>query len=303
MLRRSDIRIRDPFILRDGAAYYLYGTTTDAMTESRLSVFRSSDLETFTEPKTIFTPDTDAWALRELWAPEVHRYGGKFYLFVSILGKSGKRGVQIAVSDTPDGTFTPIADHPATPTENSCIDGTLYVEDGVPYIVYSLDWPFNYLEAEDIYSGEIWAMALTADLREPAGEPFRLFRSMDAPCSAGKPNVTQWQGKRAVRYGSDAPFLYRLKNGRLLILWSPYPVDTYVVCSAVSDSGSIRGTFRHRDTPVFGMNGGHPMLFTDTSGDLRMSIHLPERWNQERAVFLHVRETDDSLEVISDPRS
>ena len=53
--------------------------------------------------------------------------------------------------------------------------------------------------------------------------------------SAGKPNVTTWTGKRAVRYGSDAPFLYRLKNGKLLLLWSPYPIDTYVVCSAVSD--------------------------------------------------------------------
>lgn len=303
MLKRNDIRIRDPFILRDGPDYYLYGTTTDAMSESRLSVFRSRDLEEFSDPKIVFTPDADSWALRELWAPEVHRYGGRFYLFVSILGKSGRRGVQIAVSDAPDGVFTPIAGHPATPSENSCIDGTLYTENGMPYIVYSLDWPFNYLEKEGVYSGEIWAMALTADLREPVGRPFRLFRSMDAPCSAGKPNVCQWQGKRAVRYGSDAPFLHRLQNGKLLLLWSPYPVDTYVVCSAVSDSGSILGAFRHRETPVFDGNGGHPMLFTDSDGGLRMALHLPERWNEERAVFLRVRETEDSLEVVADPEN
>ena len=67
MIKREDIRIRDPFILtdRENQCYYMYGTTAlephsiDA--KNTFSVYRSYDLENFEEPKTIFDGEkTDA---------------------------------------------------------------------------------------------------------------------------------------------------------------------------------------------------------------------------------------------------
>ena len=60
MLRKEDIRIRDPFILPvpEEGCYYMYGTT--ALEEGSIaagitfSVYRTEDLEHFSEPKVVF---------------------------------------------------------------------------------------------------------------------------------------------------------------------------------------------------------------------------------------------------------
>jgi beta-xylosidase len=110
MLKRRDIRIRDPFILYEGGKYYMYATTG----EKTLSYYFGSDLENWEYGGVVFEIPDDFWAYKDVWAAEVHRYKGKFYLFVSLLGKNGLRGTQIAVSDTPNGKFVPIIDRAIT---------------------------------------------------------------------------------------------------------------------------------------------------------------------------------------------
>ena len=84
------MRIRDPFILTDSehGCYYMYGTI-DLLPDSygtlpTFSVCKSYDLEHFDEPKVIFDArKTSFWADRHFWAPEVHKYNGRYYLFGS----------------------------------------------------------------------------------------------------------------------------------------------------------------------------------------------------------------------------
>ena len=125
-----------------------------------------------------------SWAYKDLWAPEVHLYKGKYYMFLSLLGKNGLRGTEISFSDSPEGFFIPVCNNPLTPLDKSCIDGTLFVEDGRPYMVYSHDWPDNYIEELGVYIGEIWAIELNEDLNDSVGEPFVLFLSVDSNYSA-----------------------------------------------------------------------------------------------------------------------
>ena len=60
MLKREEIRIRDPFILTDKEAgcYYMYGTTNlhdgSLVAYPKFSVYKSYDLESFEEAKVIF---------------------------------------------------------------------------------------------------------------------------------------------------------------------------------------------------------------------------------------------------------
>jgi hypothetical protein len=48
-------------------------------------------------------------------------------------------------------------------------------------------------------------------------------------------------GRMVTRYGSDGLFLRKYDDGTLILTWSPYPENRYMVLSAVSDTGSIRG--------------------------------------------------------------
>ena len=59
MLKKSEIRIRDPFILTDkeNGCYFMYGTTALAPSSLRcnntFSVYKTYDLENFEEPKVV----------------------------------------------------------------------------------------------------------------------------------------------------------------------------------------------------------------------------------------------------------
>lgn len=295
VLKTKDIRIRDPFILAHDGVYYMYGTNCQNPEDNVLYVYKSIDLENWSSPSKIFCLGNETWATGELWAPEVHLYKGKFYMFLSLLGKHGKRGTQIFVCDTPDGIFEAICDRPATPYQRSCIDGTLYVENGTPYIVYSADWPDNYDEEKGCYVGEIWAVEMKADLKEQAGEPFRLFRSDESP-SSSVGTAVKIEGKDAIRFGSDGPFVTTLSNGNIILTWSPIPKRNYVVAAAISENG-IRGPWRHLDN-IFENNGGHAMFFDDFDGNKKMTIHYPELYPEERALVLPVEEKDGVLKLI-----
>ena len=291
-MRTEDLRIRDPYVVVYNDTYYMYRSF-----DEKIWVHKSLDLKEWDDGTEVYSVADDSWGTTDLWAPEVHLYKGKYYMFLSLLGRSGLRGTEISVSDTPDGRFVPITNEPATPHGRSCIDGTLYIEDEVPYIVYSADWPFNYIKERDCYVGEIWAQQLTEDLKERVGEAFRLFSSDEAPCSK-IPNICNYEGKDVTRYGSDAPFLQKLSDGTLYLTWSPFPDKTYIVASAVSDNGSIKGNWKHLDKPLFDGHGGHAMFFTDLCGKRKMCIHCPERPELERALFLDVEECCDGLKLI-----
>ena len=295
-MRRSDIRIRDPFILNENGVYYMYATSGD----KTLSYYRSVDLDNWEEGGIVFEIPENFWAYKDVWAGEVHKYRGNYYLFVSLLGKNGLRGTQIAVSDKPNGHFVPLTDCAVTPLDKSCIDGTLFVCDGKPYIFYSHDWPDNYVEEKEAYIGEIWCAELSEDLTAMKGQPTRLFSSDESPLSRIAPDKITWEGKQTVRYGSDAPFIQRLSDGTLYLTWSPYLDDHYVVLGVVSESGNVYGPWKHLERPLFEDNGGHAMFFDDAVGRKIMCIHAPERHMMERARLYHMTENEGGLQILEE---
>ena len=272
MLKRSEIRIRDPFIYTDveNGFYYMYGTTSvldgQIAAGTSFAVYKSTDLENFEGPKIIFDGSGENfWADRDFWAAEMHEYKGKYYLFGSCKAENKCRGTHIFVCDTPDGTFVPVSDIPATPLDWECLDGTLYVEEGVPYLVFSHEW----LQVQD---GEIWAIRLSDDLSASVGEPTVLFRASQEPMTVGNNG----------NYVTDGPFLYR-EDGRLKMIWSSFGTDGYMVLEASADS--LHGKWEHHGSR-FDFDGGHAMLFKTLEGKRMISLHPPNPpWGSERAVF------------------
>ena len=296
MLKREDIRIRDPYIVVHNDSYYMYATSG----ETTLSCYISRDLEIWEPIGTVFEIPKNFWAYKDVWAAEVHKYKDKFYLFVSLLGNNGLRGTQIAVCDVPTGPFVPLVDRPVTPIDQSCIDGTLYVHENTPYILYSHDWPDNYVDEADAYVGEICAAELSNDLTQIVGKPWVLFGSNESPYSKGKCIDAFWEGKNIRRYGSDAPFVQKLSDGRLLLTWSPYFEGNYVVLKVISESGDIKGPWTHILPPLYDNNGGHAMFFDDLSGRRCMCLHAPEKSMLERAHIFEVAEKDNNFIVLKE---
>lgn len=273
-MKRQDIRIRDPFILTDfeNKCYYMYGTTdlpveNDIVAGNTFSVYKSYDLENFEDPVIIFDgKEQDFYGICDYWAGEVYKYQGKYYLFGSVKGKNNIRATQIFVSNAPDGKFVPLSLTARTPENMNSIDGTLWVEDGKPYMIFCHG-------GEEAPQGDICALEFTKDLTKPVGEPFVLFSAPDNPFVEVIP-------ARPDLYCVDGPFLYKEK-GKLKMLWSSFLDKKYHVFEATAES--IRKPWTHLKGE-FMLDGGHAMLFTRLDGARRIAMHSPNIPGKERFV-------------------
>jgi hypothetical protein len=64
---------------------------------------------------------------------------------------------------------------------------------------------------------------------------------------------------------------------------------------AISESGSILGPWRQSETPIYGRDGGHGMLFRDFDGRLWLTLHHPNPTPNERPLWLAVAENGRGL--------
>jgi GH43 family beta-xylosidase len=205
------------------------------------------------------------------WAPEVHKYNGAYYMFATFTRKNNKlRGTFILKSDNPLGPFEPHSNGVVTPEEWECLDGTFFVEDGVPYMVFSHEWV-------QVGDGEIWAVELSKDLTRPVGDAFLLFRASD------NPSVSELEAGSG-NYVTDGPFLYKDGN-KVRMIWSSFYEGRYLVLDAESDS--IRGKWLHGGSR-FDFDGGHAMIFTALDGVRMMALHSPNTADMERAKFYKI---------------
>jgi hypothetical protein len=172
------------------------------------------------------------------------------------------------MAEKPEGPFQPITERPITPRDWECLDGTLYVEEGVPYIIFSHEWT-------QVHDGEIWAMPLSQDLTQAIGEPVRLFRASD------NPEVSAMNAAGG-DYVTDGPFLFK-ENGKLKMIWSSFYQGRYLVLEAESDG--VMGPWKHGGSK-YDFDGGHAMLFSRLDGQRMISLHAPNTAGKERALFM-----------------
>ena len=288
--------MRDVCILPDEATqtYYMVGPGRNSV-----RVYTSKDLKMWQGPRTIFSPPADIWGdirVLSIWAPEMHKYKGKYYLFLTFDTRNMfeeqwpnwrprvTRGSTIFVSDSPFGPFEPFANHSTLPTDMMTLDATLYVENGKPYIVYCHEWV-------QICNGTIEYMGLTDDLSETIGEPILLFRGSDGP----------WQIIYATEgcFVTDGCYFYKSKSGKLMMIWSGFGKGRYTVGLAISDSGKLAGPWRQQAEPLYQKDGGHGMLFETFDGKLMMVLHSPNNRAAQPRIF-ELEDTGQTLKVVKE---
>lgn len=274
-LKLSEIRIRDPFFLRVGETYYLYGTTDKNTWEGKgtgFDFYKSEDLVWFSGPFEAFRPASDFWADRNFWAPEVWEYENTFYMIASFKSEGRCRGVQILSSSSPEGPFVPLTEEPITPESWECLDGTLVFENGKIYLVFCHEW----LQTGD---GEICAALLTQDLKHRVDEPFVLFHGSDAKWTVEHEEF----GHRG--YVTDGPFVIYDETNNLHMVWSSYGEKGYAI--GVSHvKGGLKGQWEHEEKPIINQEGGHGMVFHTMLGEKYLAIHGPNEWLKERVQLI-----------------
>ena len=285
---RTDINIRDPFVLVHDGQYYLYGTrgATCWGKASGFDVYVGRDLEHWDGPHVCFENDGTFWADRNYWAPEVHAWQGAFYMFASFKNETRRRGTAILRAETPMGPFVPWSDGPVTPAEWECLDGTFHVDrQGRPYMVFCHEW----VQAGD---GTVCAVPLTGDLRAPAGGVNVLFHASETSWCRLMKHSSGMEG-----YVTDGPFLWRTSDGALTLLWASFSEGGYTEAQAVSESGEIDGPWRQVE-PLFWRDGGHGMVFRGLDGRLLLTLHSPNEHLMERAHFYPIEEKDGRLAAL-----
>lgn len=288
-MKLNEINVRDPFVLLENDTYYMYGTRGERSwgEDDGLDCYYSSDLVDWKGPVEVFHKPEGFWANQNYWAPECHKYNGVFYLFVSFKADGYNRGTQILRSESPLGPFEVHSPQPVTPEGWECLDGTLYVDKkGTPYLVFCHEW-------QQVQDGKICVIELSEDLKESVGEAMTLFSASSLP--QARPLDLSHFGIETICHVTDGPFIYTCKDKSLLLLWSTFGEEGYMVAGAKSISGRITGPWKHLKDLLFEKDGGHAMVFKTKDGQLKITLHTPNKPLEERPIFFDLMEKDNYL--------
>lgn len=290
-----DIQISDPFILADEATHRYYTYARNFSFErfpwqkegGTFHAIVSEDLMHWSEPILVFEKG-DFWADLDYWAPECHLWNGRYYLISSFRAAGTFRRCQCLVADSPLGPFRQVKPEPVTPKDWQCLDGTLYTDrKGKPWMIFCHEWL-------QVFDGQIAAIPLSEDLGEAIGDPVILFRASDAP----------WGDHLVSRTGggfvTDGPFLHRMQDGTLIMLWSNFTHLGYATGYARSLHGDITGPWVQEEEPIYAHDGAHSMMFRRFDGQLMMSLHCPNIHPLKRILLFEMEEKGDKLHIINE---
>ncbi len=279
----ANLNLRDPFVLNDGDAYYLYGTGGSG----KINVWSSTDLATwYVEGACLTLAEGDEYydttnSEIAFWAPEVYAYNGAYYMFATFTqaGTGNKQATAILKADSPVGPFEKWSDGYVTPAGHSALDGTLYIENGTPYMIYCHEHECTCLEG----TGTVDYIQLSADLKSAVGESVQLFEG----------DRFSWGSIFNRKYSSttDGVHVYT-KDGVNYLQWSTHIDGTYntVYTTFETLADGVSGTHNK----LYNNDGGHSMIFTDMNGVDKLILHTPNSSTSYPAIF-NVTASDGTL--------
>lgn len=267
----EELRVRDPFIFVENGKYFLIGTTGNDcwISGSDLVLYSSCDLKTFTRERELVKKGTlDGYT--QIWAPELHRYCGKYYIIVSVFRKDLGRGSMVLVSPSLQEAFTPLTGEYITPHGWWCLDATLFVWKNEPYLFFSNEWIRTVNSDGD---GSLYVAKLDGELKTLVTVPKKIISGKGCGFAVENVHTDGFRG-----YVAEGPFAVE-ENGKIALYWSTFVKEGY--CVAKSIAPDIFGEYGF-DKMIFSSDGGHAMVFDDLSGKRKITLHQPNRSPLER---------------------
>ncbi len=207
-----NVDVADPFIIRDGNLYWLYGTSSS----DGFKCWSSKDLVRWTGHGLAFRRTTKSWGENLFWAPCAIERTGTFYLYYSASGivPGGQTHLRICVatSKSPAGPFKD-ARAPLLEIGKSTIDAHVFLDDdGKGYLYYALDNSENFARdaktGKEIRQSHIYVVPLGEDLISVSGSP-SFCTKPDQP----------WEGDTV----NEAPFVFK-HNKTYILMYSAHAV-------------------------------------------------------------------------------
>ena len=230
----------DPSVLFHDGLYYLYATSAG----DGFRYWTSDNLSDWEQQGYAFRKTDQSWGKGSFWAPEVIRYGNRFYMVYSASGETmfGK-GLRIclAVSDQPGGPFKDLH-APLFDLGFSCIDGHLFVDtDGTPYLYYEMVGAVGeHWKNRGFLWGMVMGVTLSPDLAELMHEPgLCLYVSQ------------KWEGPHSMKARSNEGMTVFQHGGVYYMTYSGnhYADPNYGVGFAVSDR-PLGMWEKYKDNPI-----------------------------------------------------
>lgn len=259
---RNDLKIDmgDPMIVYDEESQYFYSSGTRGTTS--FHCFRSKNLSDWEKMDDLFVPEATSWSKKDLWAPDIQKINGKWYLYYTAAfeytdasyNKTSNCQIGVAVSDTPygpykqvvgpDGTLktTPFAFKENDQQYATILDQHVFEDDdGQLYMYFSYD--LNRPRSQD-YQGldvaEIWGVKMKSPTEWDLSTLTRLI-SPGYKTLNDEQRTIDWETWSPSFQGemecTEGPYMIK-KNGKYILTYTANSfVDTvYNVGYAVSSS-------------------------------------------------------------------
>ena len=283
-LTTKEVYVRDPFVMYHKGMYFMFGTGIGANYSFRLS----SDLQTWSNPRTVWNPWNDPglcyrlevatgsyesyWNVanpktKDYWAPEITRMtlGGREMFFMTVSYKVNEGGSSytqtssaILASFAPEGPFRVIANAGNTnygflktnPTYE-CLDGTLFVDGSDIWYV----WSENGNPSSPGFNSTLKAQKIT--FAPPVSDNIDAYATSNPVTLVGSELtlLTKMDGATLgplTGWLAEGPFFYRTTGGELILLVTGYQQEQqYCVLQLRSSTGTMDGSWAPVDNGLY----------------------------------------------------
>lgn len=268
----------DPYIVQDGKTFFAFATHNSS---AGFQVMSSEDLVNWKHLGGVNVPD---WSDDQLWAPEVYKWKGKWYMFYSARDRqSRKRDLAVSVADSPKGPYKFVAklipgesENPGT-DGNGAIDPNIYVEKGKPYLLY----------VREARPRSIKMVELTPDFTKTVGSP-KVLIGTDREVEKGvldAPTLIKHQGAYWLFYSSG--WFQSYKRDACYQVWA-------------AKSSSLMGAYAKPEEPILKTKEGetylpgHQHVFKLASGEWWMAYHA---WDSQKEPLYNQNSTGRTLRI------
>jgi len=195
--------------------------------------YSSDDLVNWNfEGQVYYSTGENAWGVSSFWAPEVYKFGTKYYMFYSAQWEVNPKNelenfkIGVAVADSPKGPFKDLEDKPLFNPDYPVIDANVFQDDnGEFYLYYSRVCYKHPVESEiselarekgwfdEIEESWVYGVKLAPDFKSIIGEPVLLLRP---PLKMNDKNA-EWESrsvtsKEVNRRWTEGSFLFKHDN-------------------------------------------------------------------------------------------
>ncbi|SMB87174.1 Alpha-N-arabinofuranosidase [Hymenobacter roseosalivarius DSM 11622] len=235
----------DPWsIYKDG--YYYYTHTTGR----NITLWKTKSLSQLKKApqKVVWTPPATGPNSKDIWAPELHFLGGKWYLYYAAdAGTNQTHRLWVLENSSPDpmqGTWVDkgkISD----PADKWAIDGSVFDHDGQLYFVWS-GWDGDVNGRQEIYIAKMKNPWTIEGERHKLSTPvFHWERNGDLTTPNDPPHVDVNEGPQLLRRGQKVHLIYSASG-----CWT----DTYalgMLSASATSNLLLPGSWTKTTVPVF----------------------------------------------------